>query len=138
LEIGMSEFSTKRLPVRPVGVAPDGTDVRTLLELKGGSLAHFELAAGKTSIAVTHRTVEEIWFFLGGRGEMWRKQQDREEIVAADAGVSLTIPLGTWFQFRSLGNEPLVAVVITMPRWPGSDEAYEVEGKWVPTVGKRA
>jgi len=28
-------------------------------------------------------------------------------------------------------------VVVTMPPWPGSDEAYEVEGKWEPTVGKR-
>jgi mannose-6-phosphate isomerase-like protein (cupin superfamily) len=133
----MSEFSTKRLPALPVGIAPDGTDVRTLLELKGGSLAHFELAAGKTSITVTHRTVEEIWFFLGGRGEMWRKQGDREEIVATDAGVCLTIPLGTWFQFRSFGDKPLVAVVITMPPWPGSDESCEVEGKWEPTVGNR-
>jgi mannose-6-phosphate isomerase-like protein (cupin superfamily) len=137
MEIAMSEFSTKRLPVLPLGVAPDGTDVRTLLELKGGSLAHFELAGGKTSIAVTHRTVEEIWFFLGGRGEMWRKQEDREEIVATDAGVCLTIPLGTWFQFRSFGDEALVAVVITMPPWPGGDEAYEVEGKWEPTAGNR-
>jgi mannose-6-phosphate isomerase-like protein (cupin superfamily) len=135
---GMSEFSTTRLPVLPAGIAPDGTDVRTLLELKGGSLAHFELAAGKTSIAVTHRTVEEIWFFLGGRGEMWRRQGDREEIVAADAGVCLTIPLGTCFQFRSFGDQPLAFVVVTMPPWPGRDEAYEVEGKWEPTVGNRA
>ena len=70
--------------------------------------------------------------------EMWRKQQDREEIVATDAGVCLTIPLGTWFQFRSFGDEPLAFVVVTMPPWPASDEAYEVEGKWEPTVGKRA
>ena len=134
----MSDFRTTRLPVRPVGIAPDGTDVRTLLELKGGSVAHFELAAGRTSIAVAHRTVEEIWFFLGGRGEMWRKQGNREEIVAAEAGVSVTIPLGTRFQFRSFGDEPLAFVVVTMPPWPGSDEAYEVERKWEPTVGKRA
>jgi mannose-6-phosphate isomerase-like protein (cupin superfamily) len=134
----MSEFDTKRLPAQPLGIAPDGTDVRTLLQLTGGSLTQFELAAGKTSIAVAHRTVEEIWFFLSGRGEMWRKQQDREEVVAVEAGVSLTIPLGTRFQFRSFGDEPLVFVVITMPPWPGNDEGYEVEGKWIPTLGNRA
>ncbi len=134
----MSEFDTKRLPAHSSGVAPDGTDVRTLLDLTGGSLAHFELAPGKTSIAVTHRTVEEIWFFLSGRGEMWRKQQDREEVVAVEAGICLTIPVGTWFQFRSFGDELLASVVITMPPWPGNDEAHVVEGKWEPTVGNHA
>ena len=37
-------------------------------------MAHFELPPGETSTAVAHRTVEEVWFFLGGRGEMWRRQ----------------------------------------------------------------
>jgi mannose-6-phosphate isomerase-like protein (cupin superfamily) len=138
LEIEMSEFDTKRLPAQPLGVAPDGTHVRTLLQLTGGSLAHFELEPGKTSIAVAHRTVEEIWFFLGGRGEMWRKQQNREEVSAVEAGTCLTISLGTRFQFRSFGNEPLIAVVVTMPPWPGNEEALVVEGKWEPTVGNRA
>jgi mannose-6-phosphate isomerase-like protein (cupin superfamily) len=126
----MSTFATTRLPAKPDVVAPDGSDVRILLGLAGGGMAHFELAAGKTSVAVAHRTVEEIWFFLGGRGEMWRKQGEREEIVAVEPGVCLTIPLGTSFQFRSLGPDPLTAVAVTMPPWPGDGEAYEVEGRW--------
>jgi mannose-6-phosphate isomerase-like protein (cupin superfamily) len=44
--------------------------------------------------------------------------------------VCVTIPLGTHFQFRSLGNEPLAAVAVTMPPWPGDGEAYEVAGPW--------
>ena len=130
----MSDFSTRRLPAAPDAVAPDGSDIRILLALKGGSLAHFELAPGETSMAVTHRTVEEIWFFLNGRGEMWRKLRDHEEVVSVDPGVSLTIPVGTHFQFRSFGHEPLAALGVTMPPWPGEDEAYEVKGKWTPTV----
>ena len=51
--------------------------------------------------AVAHRTVEEIWFFLAGRGQMWRRQDDHEEIVTVEPGVCLTIPLGTHFQFRA-------------------------------------
>ena len=133
----MSEFSTKRLPVQPSGIAPDGTLVRELLQLKGGSAAHFELAPGKTSIAVAHRTVEEIWYFVGGRGEMWRRQGEIEEVIAVGAGVCVTIPLGTHFQFRSFGDEPLAFLAITMPPWPGREEAYEVDGKWEPTVGDR-
>ena len=131
----MSEFSTGRLPVSRDAIAPDGSEVRILLGTAGGGMAHFQLAPGRTSIAVAHRTVEEIWYFLGGRGEMWRRQGDREEIVPVDPGVCLTIPLGTSFQFRSLGPEPLTALGVTMPPWPGEGEAYPVEGKWTPTAG---
>ncbi|MEK7204633.1 MAG: cupin domain-containing protein [candidate division NC10 bacterium] len=130
----MSGFSTKRLPARPDAVAPDGSDVRALLELRGGSLAHFEFAPGQTSTAVAHRTVEEIWYFVNGRGEMWRKLYDQEEVVPVDPGVCVTIPAGTHFQFRSLGDDPLGVIGVTLPPWPGETEAYEVAGKWTPTV----
>ena len=115
-------------------VAPDGSDVRVLLGLRGGGMAHFALAPGQTSAAVAHRTVEEIWFVLSGRGEMWRKQGERQEIVPLAAGVCLTIPLGTHFQFRALPGAPLTAVAVTMPPWPGDGEAYEVPGAWASTV----
>ena len=126
----MTGFSTKRLPVQRDVVAPDGSDVRILLHLQRGGMAHFELGPGATSQAVAHRTVEEIWYFVSGRGEMWRRQGAREEVVPVAAGVCLTIPLGTHFQFRSLGDEPLAAVAVTMPPWPGDGEAYEVAGPW--------
>src|SRR6516165_9098546 len=115
----MGGFTTKRLPVSRDAIAPDGSDMRILLGLSGGGMAHFELAPGQTSIAVAHRTVEEIWFFLGGQGEMWRKQDGREEVVAVERGVCITLPLGTHFQFRALGKESLTAVAVTMPPWPG-------------------
>src|SRR5713226_318296 len=130
----MSDFSTKSLPVARDIVAPDRSDVRILLGLAGGGMAHFELAPGTTSVAVAHRTVEEIWYFLAGRGEMWRKQGERKEIVMVDSGVCITIPLGTHFQFRAFGHEPLAALGVTMPPWPGPGEAYAVEGKWAPTA----
>jgi mannose-6-phosphate isomerase-like protein (cupin superfamily) len=130
----MTEFKTKRLPAGRDAVAPDGSDVRILLGLAGGGMAHFKLPPRQTSTAVTHRTVEEIWFFLSGSGELWRKQDTREEIVPVESGVCLTIPLGTHFQFRSTGTEPLAALGVTMPPWPGEGEAIVVRGKWEPTV----
>lgn len=130
----MNEFETMRVPVVRTAVAPDGSDVRVLLNLKGGGMAHFELPPGQTSTAVTHRTVEEIWLFLSGRGEMWRRQGEREEIVPVEPGVCLTVPLGTHFQFRSFGYEALRTVGVTMPPWPGEGEATVVQGKWQPTV----
>ena len=130
----MTRFETKRLPTARDAVAPDGSDVRILLRLAGGSMAHFELPPGQISKAVTHRTVEEIWFFLSGRGEMWRSQAGQQEaIVAVESGVCLTIPCGTHFQFRALGDVPLVALGVTMPPWPGEGEATTVQGNWEAT-----
>lgn len=128
------KFETKRLPVQRDAVAPDGSHVRLLLGLPRGGMAHFELAPGETSTAVTHKTVEEIWFCLSGHGEMWRSTAEQEEVVFLEPGVCLTIPVGTRFQFRSSGDEPFAAVGVTMPPWPGPDEATVVEGTWKPTL----
>ena len=126
----MTPFDSKRLPVEPDAVAPDGSEVRVLLALTRGGLAHFQLAPGQISRAVAHKTVEEIWYFVQGHGEMWLKSGEREEVVMVDAGVCVSIPAGTHFQFRALGMEPLAAVGVTMPPWPGASEAYPVEDAW--------
>ena len=126
----MTDFATARLPADPTVVAPDGSDVRVLVGLPGGSMAHFELGAGKVSLAVTHRTVDEVWFVLAGAGEMWRKQGGREEVVALQPGVCLTIPVGTHFQFRASASQSVAVVAVTMPPWPGEPEAVMVQGHW--------
>jgi len=130
----MTDFTTVRLSREPDAVATDGSDVRILPSLSGGALEHFTLGPGQTSTAVTHRTVEETWCFLSGRGEMWRKQEGREEVVPVEAGVCVTIPLGTHFQYRCLEDEPLAALAATMPPWPGDGEAVVVTGRWAPTA----
>jgi len=119
-----------RRPAARDVVAPDGSDVRILLRLPGGSMAHFELAPGRTSRAVAHHTVDEIWYVLHGQGEMWRSQDGRQQTVPLDPGTCLSIPAGTHFQFRSTGGGPLAVVAVTMPPWPGEDEAREVPGAW--------
>jgi len=131
----MPKFETKQLPDEPDVIAPDGSDVRILLGLKGGGMAHFELGPGQTARAVTHRTVEEIWYFIAGQGEMWREQDGVAETVELYPSVCLTIPLGTHFQFRCTGQDALEAIGVTMPPWPGEGEAALVEGPWQPTVG---
>jgi len=130
----MTELTTKRLPKDRDDVAPDGSDVLILLGLRGGGVAHFELGANRTSKAVRHRTVEEIWYFLRGQGQMWRKLDGASETVEVGPGVCLTIPLGAEFQFRAIGDDALSAIGVTMPPWPGGDEAILVDGPWEPTV----
>lgn len=123
-------LAQKPLSLTPEAVAPDGTSVRLLCALKGGSLAHFELAAGAVSKAVAHHSVEELWLFLEGEGRMWRRLGDEASVLDVRPGLSLTIPLGTHFQFRAGPGGPLKFVAVTMPPWPGAEEAYAVQGIW--------
>lgn len=74
-------FTTIALPQEPTVTAPDGSDVRVLASVRGGSMAHL-------------------------------------------------IPVGTSFQFRTVGAQPFAAVGVTLPSWPGPDEAEAVDGPW--------
>ncbi len=127
-------FDTKRIHDEPDAIAPDGSEVRVLCQLSRGGLATFSLPPNAVSKAVAHRTVEEVWYILSGKGRMWRKLDDQEEVAELGRGVSLTIPTGTHFQFRCDGPEPLTAIGATMPPWPGESEAFFVDGAWQPTV----
>ncbi|MDE0280463.1 MAG: cupin domain-containing protein [Gammaproteobacteria bacterium] len=133
-------FDTRALPAEADVTAPDGSEVRVLLSLSTGSAAHFRLAPGEVSRAGRHRTVQEIWYVLAGRGEMWRQDGLREAVAALEPGVCLTIPVGTSFQFRATGEDPLSAFAVTMPPWPtGSDDEWvEVAPRWPVRVGGMA
>jgi mannose-6-phosphate isomerase-like protein (cupin superfamily) len=127
-------FETRKASSVPDVMAPDGSEVRILGSVSHGGMALFTLPPGAVSKAVAHRTIEEVWYFISGRGRMWRQLEAQQEITEVGAGMSITIPTGTRFQFRCVGSEPLVIVGATMPPWPGPDEAYFVEGPWPPTV----
>ncbi len=123
-------YATKRISPRYDHLAPDRSHIRELLSLARGSVAHVTLPAGGVSQAVAHKTIEEIWYFSAGRGRMWRKLDSQEDEVEVTPGVCVTIPTGTHFQFRNTGDRPLEFICMTMPPWPGSDEAYEVPNHW--------
>ena len=131
----MLEAATRKLALDADVIAPDGCEVRLLVQTPGGSVAHFTLGPGQVARAVAHRMVEEVWYFLSGHGRMWRRLGEQQDTVEVTAGVAVSIPLGTHFQLRNDADEPLAAVAVTMPPWPGEDEAYLVEGKWPATVG---
>jgi mannose-6-phosphate isomerase-like protein (cupin superfamily) len=126
----MMVFETKQLSTNYDYLAPDGSEIRKFPDMKGGGLAHCILPAKKISFAVSHKTVEEIWYFTQGCGQVWRKQGSREEVVDVDSGTCLTIPIGTHFQFKNIGEEPLCFIIATMPPWPGEQEAIRVQDHW--------
>lgn len=123
-------FTFSQLPGDSDYSAPDGSEIRLLPNMKGGGLCHCTLPGGKTSLAVRHKTVEEIWYVLSGEGEIWRKLNEQEEVTPLRDGVALTIPPGTSFQFRAAGSASLCILIVTMPPWPGPDEAVSVTGLW--------
>jgi mannose-6-phosphate isomerase-like protein (cupin superfamily) len=127
-------FAEALLPTQRDAIAPDGSQVRLLVRLLGGSMAHFELGPGEVSRPTQHRTVSEAWYIIQGLGRMWRRQDGTEREIDLRPGTALTIPVGTAFQFRNTGFEPLAAVEVTMPPWCGEDEAMDVAGPWAPQL----
>ncbi len=130
----MTNFGVKILGEKADVMAPDGSEVRLLITAGRASMAHFRLAAGAVTKAVRLATVEEVWYCTGGAGRMWRSNETGESVVEMVPGVSIDIPVGTAFQFRADGDAPLEIVGVTVPPWPGMDEAIFVDGAWEPTV----
>jgi mannose-6-phosphate isomerase-like protein (cupin superfamily) len=126
----LATLVTVELPDARDTLAPDGSEIRRLVRGTGTSLAHCRLPPGSVSRAVSHRTVEEVWYVLSGRGEVWRKQGDREEIAEVARGWSLNLPVGAHFQFRCTGHEALCLLIATTPPWPGDGEAVAQSGPW--------
>lgn len=121
-----------RRTTQPI-TAPDGSAVHLLLDGRHGatrcSVVEVVLPAGAISRPVRHRTVEEVWYVLAGSGAVWRCPPDADPpeapAVAVAPGDALVIPTGWAFQFRADADSaaPLCFLCITMPPWPGMDEA---------------
>ncbi len=107
-----------------------------MIENSAGSICEVRLPPGGVSIPVRHRTVQELWYILSGGGEVWREAPDgTSRIVPVNPGTALTIPLGCRFKFRTVGAAELRFLCVTIPPWPGEQEAI-VEpsaGPWQPT-----
>jgi len=108
----------------PDAIAPDGSEIRLLVGDQSASMCEVRLPPGGVSLPVRHRTVQELWYFLEGEGEVWRQAPDgTASTVTVTPGLALTIPLGCRFQFRSVGNGDLRFLCVTTPPWPGEHEA---------------
>jgi len=108
-------------------LAPDGSEIRLLAEGTEGGLAHCRLPAGKASAPVRHRTVEELWYVLDGKGSIWRERDgEPPRTDPVKRGDSLVIPVGVSFQFKADPDHDLELLLATIPRWPGAREAVSV------------
>jgi mannose-6-phosphate isomerase-like protein (cupin superfamily) len=136
-------MDTIERPPAPDYRAPDGSEIRLLPSTPRGGLSCCSLAPGRATRPVKHRSVEEVWYCVSGRGQLWRKYGQTESVVDLKPGISCLIPFQTEFQFRSIGGsddagvveEQLELVIATFPGWPGPEEAVPVDtGKWPPSA----
>jgi mannose-6-phosphate isomerase-like protein (cupin superfamily) len=123
----------------PDAVAPDGSDIYLRVrDATRASLVEAVLPPGMVSRAVRHRTVEEIWYFLAGAGQVWICSPDgkTERTQRVMPGSTVTICTGWAFQFSADAGTALRFLCFTSPPWPGEDEAVAVAdgGLGPPTV----
>ncbi len=109
-------------------MAPDGSEIRLLATAEHGatraSLCEVRLGPAGVSRPISHRSVEEIWYVLEGRGKVWRSPPDaRAATIDLTPGDSVVIPRGWQFQFSAGPDGPLRFLCYTSPPWPGPDEA---------------
>jgi mannose-6-phosphate isomerase-like protein (cupin superfamily) len=131
LEVAMQ---TRCFPSTPDARSPAGAEVRTLIEGELGGVIHSTVPAGQVNRATVHATVSEFWHVLSGEGQIWRRDDTGEETTQLGAGLTIDIAVGTAFQYRCTGSEPLTFLCITMPPWPGGQEATIIEGPWTPNA----
>jgi mannose-6-phosphate isomerase-like protein (cupin superfamily) len=120
---------------RPDDIAPDGSEIYFIADKKHqarrASLCEVRLGPGDVSKPVHHRTVEEIWYFTGGEGWVWRCPPgiaaSAEQTIRVGPGDALVIPAGWSFQFKASESAELRFLCYTSPPWPGADEAVAVE-----------
>jgi mannose-6-phosphate isomerase-like protein (cupin superfamily) len=127
-------MQTRPFPAAPNARSPAGAEVRSLIDGATGHMIHSTVPPGQVNRATVHATVSEFWYILSGKGRIWRRDRTGEETAVLTARVSIDIPVGTAFQYRCDGTEPLTFICVSMPRWPGDAEATIIDGPWTPNA----
>jgi len=127
-------MKTNMLPEQPDAKSPAGADIRYLMDGPTGNMIHSTVPPHQINRATVHATVNEFWYILAGRGEIWRDDGFEHGVTVLVPGTAIDIPVGTVFQYRNVSDEDLKFICISMPPWPGDSEATFVDGKWQPTV----
>jgi mannose-6-phosphate isomerase-like protein (cupin superfamily) len=122
------------LTAKPDAKSPAGADIRFIMDGPQANMIHATVPPGQINRASVHATVSEFWHILSGEGDIWRRDGEGERITPLRAGTSIDIPVGTAFQYRCTGDEPLRFICISMPPWPGDHEASILQGAWTPTI----
>ena len=127
-------MQARSIPREPEARSPAGAEIRFLMHGETGDIIHSTVPPGQVNRATVHATVSEFWHVLSGAGQIWRRDATGEATTDLVPGLTIDIPVGTAFQYRCTGAEPLRFLCMTMPPWPGDTEATIIEGPWEPNA----
>ena len=128
--------------IQPDAIAPDGSEIRLLIDDRhgatSGSLVEVTLPAGQVSRPVWHRTVEEVWYVLEGRGKVWALSGRRPRGICASGGCvsgrrrSHTNRVAVPVQFRPRNSAPVP--LLHHPTLARRSRSRAVGGRWSGTA----
>src|SRR5262245_11972325 len=120
---------------RPTTIAPDGAEIRSLVDRAQGttrlSLAEALVPPGQHTTKVYHQTTyEEIWYFLQGTGRfhLHVPGASEEEVTEVAPGDAVHIPPRHGFWVENCSFDDLIFLCCGSPPWPGDQEAQ----RWPP------
>ena len=91
------------------------------------------------SIPVQRKDLEELYFVIAGKGEVWLKdiESEKEKVVVLKPGTIIQIPSTSVVQYRNTGKKNLILLVPTNPPYGviGKKTNWKIEkvfevGKW--------
>lgn len=95
--------------------------------------------SGTVSIPVQRKDLNEFYFIISGKGEVWLKdiKSGDEKVFELKPGVAVEIPSASIVQYRNTGKEKLIMLVPTSPPYNviGKRTNWNIEkqfkkGKW--------
>jgi mannose-6-phosphate isomerase-like protein (cupin superfamily) len=110
---------TAALPATPdYTSASGGAEIRLLPNFPAGEIAHAVTRPGQISDAAVLDVVTEMFFVLGGEGQLWRSNGENEQVVTLRPGRLTLTPPGILFQYCCTHEtEALRFLVISAPCW---------------------
>jgi mannose-6-phosphate isomerase-like protein (cupin superfamily) len=126
-------WKIKQLSKDPNDIATDRAEIRWIFAAKEASVVHCTLPPKTVSVATCLVETHEIWYFTGGRGRIWFKEETEAEGKEEEVGpgTCLTIAAGVHFQYRNDASDPLTFVCVTMPPFQSNEQTtMKVEPYW--------
>jgi mannose-6-phosphate isomerase-like protein (cupin superfamily) len=81
----VAKIKTTILPDQPDAKSPAGADIRFIMDGETGTMIHSTVPPRQVNRATVHATVNEFWYVLEGRGEIWRDNQLCDDGTVAES-----------------------------------------------------
>jgi mannose-6-phosphate isomerase-like protein (cupin superfamily) len=106
----------------PAFITKDKSEIREIMApanscIERQSLAEAIVYPGDTTTTHIHKTVEELYYILDGKGVMWQNGEERE----VSGGDAIANPPGVPHRITNIGTSPLVFLCLCVPNYTHDD-----------------